>query len=135
MGWHTCSSQLWVDDDFYFLDDAVRTNGQLNYNKQRNDPKINLSNNIRILPSRSGALRKLPIILTDVSMIKNFSMTERVYLQFRAESINACNRAQLNGPALNSRDTNFLRVPNNNLVTLPREYQLGLRLVFWGRVK
>jgi hypothetical protein len=115
---------------FYFQDDAVRTNGQLDFEKQRNDARINLSNNLRILPSRSGALRNQPIILTDFSLIKNFTITERSYLQFRAEAINAFNRTHINGPVLNPRDTNFGRVTNTNLVTLPREYQLGLRLVF-----
>lgn len=85
---------------------------------------------IRTLPSRSSALRGQPISLLDLPLIKNFQFTERVYLQFRGEAINALNRAHFSGPVLNPRDTNFGRVTNSNLITLPREFQLGLRLVF-----
>jgi hypothetical protein len=118
------------ESGFYFTDDAVRTNGELDYTKQRNDTRINLADNLRTLPSRASNLRNMPIHLLDLSVIKNFSITEQIRLQFRAEAINALNRFHFNGPVLNSRDTNFGRVTNTNTVTLPREYQLGLRLVF-----
>jgi hypothetical protein len=115
---------------FYFTDDAVRTNGQLDYTKQRNDPRINLGQNIRTLPSRVANLRNQGITILDVSIIKNFPITERVKLQFRAEAINSLNKAHFNGPVLNPRDTNFGRVTNTDSPTLPREFQLGLRLTF-----
>jgi hypothetical protein len=115
---------------FYFTDEAVRTNGQIDYNKQRNDPRINLSNNIRTLPSRVSNFRNQPISLLDLSIIKNFEFSERVRLQFRAEAINSLNRAHFFGPVLNPRDVNFGRVTNTDSPTLPREFQLGLRLVF-----
>lgn len=115
---------------FYFQDSAVQTNGQLDYTKQRNDTRINLANNIRTLPSRHGNFRNQPIALLDVSIIKNFAFSERIKLQFRAESINAANRFHFPGPNLNSRDTNFGRVTSTTTIALPREYQLGLRLVF-----
>lgn len=118
------------ESGFYFTDDAVRTNGQLDYTKQRNDTRINLGNNIRTLPSRFSNLRTQPIQLLDVSLIKNFAFTERIKLQFRAEAINAANRFHFGGPVLNSRDVNFGRVTNTDTIALPREYQLGLRLVF-----
>ena len=115
---------------FYFSDDAVRTNGQLDYSKQRNDMRINLSQNIRTLPSRVSNFRDQPITLLDLSVIKNFSFGERVYLQFRAEAINALNKPHFSGPVLNPRDANFGRVTSTSSPTLPREFQLGLRLVY-----
>ncbi len=115
---------------FYFQDDAVRTNGQLDYSKQRNDPRINLSQNIRTLPSRVSNFRNQGITLLDLSMIKNFDFGERVKLQFRAEAINALNKAHFSGPVLSPRDSNFGRVTSTSSPTLPREFQLGLRLVY-----
>lgn len=115
---------------FYFSDDAVRTNGELDIVKQRNDPRINISNNIRTLPSRVESFRQQAISLLDFSMIKNFEFSERVRLQLRAEAINALNRAHFFGPNLNPREANFGRVTNTDSPTLPRELQLGLRLVF-----
>ena len=115
---------------FYFSDAAVQTNGQLDAAKQRNDARINLSNNIRTLPSRDSNWRNQGITLFDVSLIKNFAISEQVKLQFRAEAINSLNKAHFNAPVLNPRDANFGRVTNSDSPTLPREFQLGLRLVF-----
>lgn len=115
---------------FYFQDAAVQTNGQLDYNKQRNDSRINLSQNIRTLPSRVSNLRNQGIALWDMSLIKNFAFSESVKLQFRAECINALNKFHFNAPVLNPRDSNFGRVTNTDSPTNPREFQLGLRLVF-----
>jgi hypothetical protein len=115
---------------YYFTDDAVKTNGQLDYTKQRNDTRINLSQNIRNLPSRTSNYRNQGITVFDLSVIKNFTITEAVKLQFRAEAINALNKAHFFDPVLNPRDSNFGRVTNTDSPTLPREFQLGLRLVF-----
>ena len=76
---------------FYQTDEAVRTNGQLYYYKQRNYPRINLTNNIRTLPSRASNFRGQPTALLYASLIKNFEVTESVRLQFRVEAINALN--------------------------------------------
>jgi hypothetical protein len=115
---------------FYFTDDAVRTGGALDYAKQRNDPRIQLSNNIRTLPSRVANFRGDDISLLDISLIKNIHITERVRLQFRAEALNACNTPHFSAPILNPRDPNFGRVTSTNSPTLPREFQLALRLLF-----
>ncbi len=115
---------------FYFNDASVQVNGQPDYTRQRNDPRINLGDNIRTLPSRTSSYRNQPINLIDISVIKNFAFTDRVKLQFRAEAINAANKFLFNGPVLNPRDVNFGRVTNTATIQLPREFQLGLRLVF-----
>jgi hypothetical protein len=115
---------------FYFQDATVQTNGALDYTKQRNDARINLANNIRTLPTRVGNLRGQPINLFDLSMIKNFAFTETVKLQLRIEALNAFNHWHFNAPDLNPRNTTFGRVNNSSQVHLPREYQLGLKLMF-----
>lgn len=115
---------------FYFQDDAVKTNGQLDYNKQRNDSRINLAQNLRTLPSRDSYFRNQGNTILDLSLIKNFEFSERVKLQFRAEAINSLNKVHYFGPVLNPRDANFGRVTNTDSPTYPREFQLGLRLVF-----
>jgi hypothetical protein len=115
---------------FYFNDAPVQNNGQVDAARQRNDARINLSNNIRTLPTRASNLRNNGITLFDVSLIKNFAITEQVKLQFRAEAINSLNKVHFNAPVLNPRDANFGRVTNSDSPTLPREFQLGLRLVF-----
>jgi hypothetical protein len=134
VGTNAVSDNVFLTDirhtGFYFNDAAVQTNGQLDFTKQRNDARINLSNNIRTLPSRASSFRNQGITLFDVSLIKNFEISERVKLQFRAEAINALNKAHFNGPVLNPRDANFGRVTNSDSPANPREFQLGLRLVF-----
>jgi hypothetical protein len=115
---------------FYFQDATVQTNGALDYTKQRNDARINLANNIRALPTRVSNLRGQPINLFDLSMIKNFAFTETVKLQLRIEALNAFNHWHFNAPDLNPRNTTFGRVNNSSQVHLPREYQLGLKLMF-----
>jgi hypothetical protein len=115
---------------FYFQDAAVQTNGALDYTKQRNDARINLANNIRTMPTRVANLRGQPINLVDLSMIKNFAFGENVKLQLRIESLNAFNHWHFNGPDLNPRNATFGRVTNSSQVHLPREYQIGLKLLF-----
>lgn len=109
---------------------TVQTNGAVDYTKQRNAPRINLANNIRMLPTRVSNLRGQPINLVDLSMIKNFAFTERVKLQLRIESLNAFNHWHFNNPDLNPRNATFGRVDNSSQVHLPREYQIGLKLMF-----
>jgi hypothetical protein len=115
---------------FYLTDATMQVNGVLDYTRQRNDTRIQLADNIRTLQSRAANWRQQAIMLLDMSVIKNFNFTERVYLQFRAEAINAPNRVHFFAPVINPRDANFGRVTNTDSPTLPREFQLGLRLVF-----
>jgi hypothetical protein len=77
-----------------------------------------------------GNLRNQAQTLTDLSVIKNFAFTENVKLQLRVEMINVFNNWIFQAPDLNPRNTTFGRVANTAQIALPREYQLGLRLVF-----
>ena len=115
---------------FYFTDAAVQTNGVIDPVKQRADSRINLSQNIRTLPSEFSGLRNQLTNTVDLSLLKNFAFGERVKLQFRVEALNAANHTIFSGPDLNPLNATFGQVTSSSLNMLPREYQLGLKLLF-----
>ncbi|MFM8393968.1 MAG: hypothetical protein ACKOB4_08610, partial [Acidobacteriota bacterium] len=113
---------------FYFTDAAVQTNGVVDPNKQRNDPRIQLSGNYRTLPSRFAGFRGTGLNMADLSVSKNFVITETIKLQLRGEFLNATNTPFFDNPNLTPNNANFGRVTSQN--NLPRDVQIGLRLVF-----
>jgi len=113
---------------FYFHDAAVQLNGVDDPSKQRGDSRIKLSNNIRYLPSRLPNFRGQGLNLWDISLIKNFLLTERVGLQFRGEFLNAFNHPQFNDPNLDPTSSDFATIKSQN--NLPRNIQLALKLTF-----
>jgi carboxypeptidase family protein len=113
---------------FYFTDAAVQTNGVIDPNKQRNDSRIQLVNNIRVQPSRWAGFRGQGLNLWDLSVSKNFAFTERIKLQLRGEFINAFNTPVFNNPNLDPRNANFGKVTSQ--ANLPRNAQIGLKLIF-----
>jgi hypothetical protein len=113
---------------FYFNDAAVQTNGVVDPAKQRADQRIRLVNNIRTFPSRLPGFRRQNLDLWDLSMIKNFSITERVKFQLRGEFLNAFNHPQFGDPNTDPTSTNFGKVTNQ--ANLPRNVQIGLKVIF-----
>jgi len=113
---------------FYFHDAAVQTNGVDDPVKQRADQRIRLANNIRTFPSRWSIFRGQPLNLWDLSLTKNFSITERFKLQTRAEFLNAFNHPQFNDPNTDPTSSSFGKVTQQN--NLPRNVQIGLKLIF-----
>ncbi len=89
----------------------------------------------RMLPSRSGQIRKHHAFTWDASINKTTQITERVRVQFRAEAFNLANHNYF------GRD-NFITDPNNvnfgtvfpatvsNQNTFPRQIQLGFKVLF-----
>jgi hypothetical protein len=119
---------------FYFTDAAVRVNpndanSPIDPNKQRNDPRINLAQNIRRLSSRLPNLRGDTYNIVDFSMIKSINFTESLKLQLRFELLNTFNHPFFGVPDLNPRSSSFGRVPDEQ-VNLPRELQIGIKLIF-----
>ena len=106
----------------------MQTNGVDDPAKQRADTRINLANNIRTFPSRLTGFRGQPLNVWDLSLIKNFSITEKVKLQTRAEFLNAFNHPQFDNPNTNPRDSAFGKTILQN--NLPRNVQIGLKLIF-----
>jgi hypothetical protein len=113
---------------FYFTDSTMQTNGQLDLARQIRDPRINQVYNLRTLSSRLPNLRGDTLNNTDVSLIKNTNLTERFRLQFRAELLNVTNQVFFGGLDFNPRNASFGRLTEQ--VNLPREWQLGLKLLF-----
>jgi carboxypeptidase family protein/TonB-dependent receptor-like protein len=113
---------------FYFRDAAVQTNGVIDPVKQRADPRIRLSNNIRTLPSRLTGFRGQPLRLYDLSIIRSFRFNETTKLQFRAEFLNAFNHPQFSDPNLDPTSSSFAR--STSQANLPRNIQLAIKLIF-----
>jgi hypothetical protein len=113
---------------FYFFDDAVQTNGVVDPVKQRDDDRIELGSNIRTMPSRLPGFRRQQLDLWDLSVIKNFSIGERVKFQLRGEFLNAFNHVQFNDPNTDPTDASFGRVTQQS--NLPRNVQIGLKVIF-----
>ena len=63
----------------------------------------------------------------DLSVQKNFRMTEKVNLQFRGDFLNAFNRVNLNGPASDAFGANMSLI---NSSQSPRNIQFALKLYF-----
>lgn len=89
---------------------------------------LQLDRNVRTFPQAFSAYRTDRINNIEISVIKNIDIVEKVVLQFRAESFNAFNRTQFNGPDMNPTSGNFGRITSAS--NLPRTYQLALRLRF-----
>jgi hypothetical protein len=113
---------------FYFTDAAVQTNGVVDPAKQRADQRIRLVNNIRVFPSRLSGFRRQPLNQWDLSVIKNFSITEKVKFQLRGEFLNAFNHPQFGDPNTDPTSSNFGKVTSQN--NLPRNVQIGAKIVF-----
>jgi hypothetical protein len=121
---------------FYFNDAAVQfinpstgqPTGVPDPVKQRNDPRIRLTSNIRTFPSHLSGMRGQPLNLWDLSMIKNFSFTENFRLQLRCEFLNAFNHPEFNNPNLDPTSSSFGKVTSQG--NLPRNVQLGIKLIF-----
>jgi hypothetical protein len=64
----------------------------------------------------------------DLSLFKTTSLTEKIRLQFRAESFNAFNRPEFSSPSGAFGTANFGRITSTN--TFARQFQFGLKLLW-----
>ena len=74
-----------------------------------------------------AALTAPPFVNWDLSLQRNFRMTEKLNLQFRAEFFNAFNQVNFNRPVNTLNNPNFGRIIGT---ANPREIQLGLKLSY-----
>ncbi len=66
----------------------------------------------------------------DASLFKDTKLTERVSLQFRAESFNLLNSTTFGNPDGNINSSTFGVITSLRTNTGPRNLQFGLRLYF-----
>lgn len=96
--------------------------------------KDQLEYHIRTWPSTLSSIRYGSINNLDASLLKDFNFTERTYLQLRFEAFNALNRPQFGsvhgsaGPNMEPTKSSFGVL--NGMANLPRQVQLGARLVW-----
>ncbi|MDQ6663064.1 MAG: carboxypeptidase-like regulatory domain-containing protein [Acidobacteriota bacterium] len=86
-----------------------------------------LANNIRVSPLRFSGIRGDGQARWDLSLIKNFPITERIRMQYRAECLNALNHPNLFTPNTAVTSTAFGTITGQDV---PRLWQMSLTLKF-----
>ena len=90
-----------------------------------------LQSNVRYFPFRFTQLRAMGVNNWDASLIKNTRFGERGYnFQFKAEFLNALNRAQLPAPNLDPRNAQFGQINASTQANYPRRIQLTAKFIF-----
>jgi hypothetical protein len=74
------------------------------------------------------------VVNMDMSLFRTFKFTERVNMQFRAESFNLSNTPHFANPSGNANSSNFGKITATqsaaDAIGKSREFRLGLRLGF-----
>lgn len=85
----------------------------------------------RTLPQTLSWVRQDGYNNLDASLLKNFNFTERAHLQLRFETFNLLNHAIFNEPNVsNATASNFGYITSTTSGSLPRQVQIGGRIVF-----
>lgn len=85
----------------------------------------------RTLPQTFSWVRQDGFNNMDLSMLKNFTLTERAYFQMRFETFNTFNHAIFSAPNVSSATaSNFGYITSVTSNSLPRQVQIGGRIVF-----
>jgi hypothetical protein len=86
---------------------------------------------LRTLPQTLSSVRQDGFNNLDASLLKNFSFTEKTYLQLRFESFNTLNHPVFASPNVSSAtSSNFGQVTAVYSNSTPRQIQIGARIVF-----
>ncbi|MGH9163716.1 MAG: TonB-dependent receptor domain-containing protein [Vicinamibacteraceae bacterium] len=113
---------------FFFEDEQVRTNGELDPIKQRNDPRIDLEYHLRTVPLRTDNLRRQSLNLWELSFVKRFTLGATLRGQLDLQLFNAFNYVSFNPPELDSQNSDFGKVLSQS--NLPRTLQVGFKVLF-----
>lgn len=91
-----------------------------------------LQSNVRSFPFRFPFLRAMGVNNWDTSLIKHtrFGQDGRFNAQFKAEFLNAMNRAQLPAPITDPRNVLFGEIRANNSANYSRRIQLTMKFLF-----
>jgi hypothetical protein len=82
------------------------------------------------LPIARNAFRAPRVAYYDLSLIKQFQLTEKTQLSFEANFFNIFNRANFAAPTANLSSALFGQATNTLAGTNPRQIQFGLKLSF-----
>jgi hypothetical protein len=91
---------------------------------------LQLANNVRYFPLRFGFIRAHHINNYDLSVIKNTRVAEGKDVQFRAEFLNAFNRALFPAPNTNPAVIQFGTIQASTQANYARRIQLMLKFIF-----
>jgi len=83
---------------------------------------------VRFGTAGRNILRGAPIINLNASLFRTFAITERLHLQFRAESYNLSNTPHFANPASNVSSGNFLVI--TSAAQDQRQFRLALKMTF-----
>jgi hypothetical protein len=86
-----------------------------------------LASNLRRLSLRFSSVRGPNQDRWDMSMIKNFRITERIVTQFRAETFNALNHPNLYDPGTDPTTAAWGTITNQDT---PRSWQLSIKITY-----
>jgi len=100
------------------------------FNTQAGFRTDQLQSNLRYMPFRFSFLRADGVNNWDLAVIKNTMFNERYNFQFKAEFLNALNRAQLPAPNTDPRNALFGEIRANNSVNYARRVQLTGKFIF-----
>ncbi len=84
----------------------------------------------RTLPQTIGSVRQDGYNNLDASILKNFKFTESASFQLRFETFNTLNHPVFAAPNLTPNATNFGYITATTANSLPRQFQIGGRLLF-----
>ena len=87
-----------------------------------------VSQHYRTFPQMFNNLRSDAANNVDLSMLKNFHITERIFAQFRFEAFNAFNRTQFAAPNISPTNSAFGTITGQ--ANTSRQIQMGLKLKF-----
>jgi hypothetical protein len=89
------------------------------------------SNHLRTLPQTLSSVRADGFNNLDASILKNFNFTAKSYIQLRFETFNTLNHPVFAAPNVSSATaSNFGYITSTYASSLPRQVQLGARIVF-----
>jgi len=87
-----------------------------------------LSQNYRTFPQMFNNLRSDAANNVDLSLLKNFHVTEKIYAQLRFETFNSFNRTEFAAPNVSPTSSAFGTITGQ--ANTPRQVQMGLKLKF-----
>ena len=87
-----------------------------------------LSQNYRVFPQMFNNLRSDAANNVDLSMLKNFHVTEKIFAQFRFETFNSFNRPEFAAPNVSPTSSAFGAITGQ--ANTSRQIQMGLKLKF-----